>query len=436
MFRRFLTCLTALAVLPAGSATTEVASLTDAQQLSNLQSFDFAWSTIRDRHWDPEMNGLDWDAIRDELRPRVEEAATMSEVRDAMGEMLSRLGMSHYALIPGEVYEKLGRPGGQGAQDGTSGIDVRVIEGQALVTAVADGSPAAEAGVRTGWAITRVRGEPLETAIEIVAQEFEDRRFRDLALASLVMQELRGPVGETLELEFLDGEDRPVKLEWVLTEQPGRKVQLGYLPPLHVWIESRPLDETIGYIAFNMFIDPAHVMPAFNEAMESFMDADGIIIDVRGNPGGLPLMAMGMSGWLIAEKNRRLGTIYTREDEVKIVVFPRPTTYSGPVAVLTDGLSGSCSEIFAGGLKDLGRARIFGTRTTGAALPSAIERLPNGDALQYAFANYVSEGGEVLEGVGVTPHVEVEPTREELLRGEDPALDAAMAWIRERKRER
>ena len=66
----------------------------------------------------------------------------------------------------------------------------------------------------------------------------------------------------------------------------------------------------------------------------------------------------------------------------------------------------------------------------GAALPSVIEKLPNGDGFQYAFANYVSEGGEALEGVGVIPHVEVAPSRDALVAGRDPVLDAAVAWIR------
>jgi C-terminal processing protease CtpA/Prc len=66
----------------------------------------------------------------------------------------------------------------------------------------------------------------------------------------------------------------------------------------------------------------------------------------------------------------------------------------------------------------------------GAVLPSAIEKLPNGDGFQFAFANYVSEGGEVLEGTGVVPNTEVVPTRKALLQGRDPVLEAAIAWIR------
>ena len=98
-----------------------------------------------------------------------------------------------------------------------------------------------------------------------------------------------------------------------------------------------------------------------------------------------------------------------------------------------DGSSASTSEIFAGGLKDLGRARIFGTRSAAAALPSIIEKLPNGDGFQYAIANYVSEGGEALEANGVTPDVEVKLTRKALLAGHDAVVDAAVDWIKKQR---
>ena len=146
------------------------------------------------------------------------------------------------------------------------------------------------------------------------------------------------------------------------------------------------------------------------------------------------MMAMGMAGWFIEEKGRRLGTMYLRDNELKMAVLPRPDIYHGPVAVLIDGLSASCSEIFAGGLKDLGRARIFGSTTAGAVLPSTIEMLPNQDGFQYAFANYRSEKGDVLEGVGVIPDVEVYQTREALLQGKDRVLETALQWIGETKK--
>ena len=72
-------------------------------------------------------------------------------------------------------------------------------------------------------------------------------------------------------------------------------------------------------------------------------------------------MAMGMAGWFIAQPDQKLGTLYMRDTTLKFVVNPRLTTFSGPLAILVDGASASTSEIMAEGLKDLGRARIFGS---------------------------------------------------------------------------
>jgi carboxyl-terminal processing protease len=141
-------------------------------------------------------------------------------------------------------------------------------------------------------------------------------------------------------------------------------------------------------------------------------------------------MAMGLGGWLVTEPDRKLGTLIARDGKLSFALNPRDPAYTGPVVVLVDGLSGSTSEILAGGLKDLKRARVIGTRTMGAALPSMFVRLPNGDGFQYAFANYISSGGQPLEGRGVEPDEIVAPERKALLEGRDPAVDAAVRWIR------
>jgi carboxyl-terminal processing protease len=144
-------------------------------------------------------------------------------------------------------------------------------------------------------------------------------------------------------------------------------------------------------------------------------------------------MAMGLANWFVDQKDLRLGSLILRETALKFVLNPRAETYGGPLAILVDDTSASTSEIFAGGLQDLKRARIFGSRTAAAALPSVIEKLPNGDAFQYAIANYISESGRELEGNGVIPDVEAPLTRAALIAGKDPALDAALQWIRSQK---
>jgi carboxyl-terminal processing protease len=93
-----------------------------------------------------------------------------------------------------------------------------------------------------------------------------------------------------------------------------------------------------------------------------------------------------------------------------------------------DELSISTTEIFAGGMQALGRAQVFGVQTSGQALPSVPERLPNGDILYHAIADFLNPVGKPLEGAGVTPDHVVPLTRAALSARRDPALDAAIAW--------
>jgi len=406
-------------------------SLTAEQKRLNRESFEFIWSTIRDQYWDRTFGGIDWTAVHDEFRPRIEQATTMAETRTLMGQMLARLGKSHFAIIPADVYGDLDSHEEGGVA--SAGLDVRVIENRALVTSVEEGSPAAAQGIRPGWEILTIDGTDLAPRIEKVAELYRSATTRELYLARSVLAKLAGDEGSRAHVQFRDGAGAQVAREIERIQPRGTLAKFGYLPPSYVWIKSRRIAGDVGYIAFNLFLDPARLMPEFGSAVRACAECAGIIIDLRGNPGGLGIMAMGMAGWFIDKPDQRLGTMYTRQAPVKFAVNPRPPVYHGPLAILVDGCSASTSEVFAGGMKDLGRARIFGTRTAGAALPSAIDRLPNGDALQHALADYISEGGRTLEGVGVIPDVEITLTREALLAGHDPVLDAAIKWIHARK---
>src|SRR5260221_2844309 len=223
-----------------------------------------------------------------------------------------------------------------------------------------------------------------------------------MMLARAMTSRLNADSNGIVQVQFLDSSDKKVDLEIAEGSPRGARSKFGLLPPQYVWVESRKLEGNVGYIAFNMFLDPARLMPAFEEAIKSFRECDGIIIDIRGNPGGIGIMAMGMAGWFIEQNGLRLGTMLMRQTPLNFVVNPRLPTFRKPLAILVDGASASTSEIFAGGMQDLKRARIFGTRTAGAALPSFIEKLPNRDGFQCATANYISESGKTPDGIRVT----------------------------------
>ena len=163
--------------------------------------------------------------------------------------------------------------------------------------------------------------------------------------------------------------------------------------------------------------------------MREHAAAPGIVVDVRGNPGGIGTMATMFAGFLVDRPGLKLGTMTTRDGSADFTINPQTPHFAGKVAILVDGFSLSTSEILARGLQDLGLARVFGQPTPGAALPSTVTRLPNGDLFQFAVADYVSVNGDRLEGVGVTPDEIVPLTRVDLLAGRDAPLDAALKWI-------
>jgi carboxyl-terminal processing protease len=98
-------------------------------------------------------------------------------------------------------------------------------------------------------------------------------------------------------------------------------------------------------------------------------------------------------------------------------------------------MTGSASECFSGGLQSLGRARVFGETTMGQALPALFDRLPNGDVLIHAWGDFVTGTGVRIEGRGVVPDEPVALTRSQLLAGRDAALEEALAWIDQVRKE-
>lgn len=459
-------CQTAKSVTSTPTAVVS-APLTPAQRQANVESFDLVWQLVRDRHYDPKLNGVDWNAVRDELRPKMEAATTEEQARAILTDMISRLGQSHMAVLPAEAYTAEenetadakapaaagdvaakgtaavatgGAAGGAAAsaggaadeeseQPGTVGIDVRVEKGRAFVTSVADGSPAAIAGVRMGWEVVSVGRANVRKGLSRMAQE-EGVGMPISAIQSMQIRSLvNGEVGRTVHVGFLDGQDKAVTKSLVAVKPDGVAVKFGQLPEVNLELRKKLLPGDIAYISTNIWLDPIRTMKFVESAINEYPTAKGFIIDLRGNPGGLGVMAMGMGGFFVTERNQVLGEMKMRQGNQRFILNPRKPSFTGPVAILIDDLSASTSEIFAGGMRDIGRARVFGTRSAGAALPSVIEILPNGDRFQYVFANYTSANGSVLEGNGVVPDVVVPFDRAALLRGEDPVVEKARAWI-------
>jgi carboxyl-terminal processing protease len=233
----------------------------------DLDSFEKVWTTIRDKHWQVKPGGLDWQAIHDEYRPRVEKAASHDEARAVIQQMLGRLKQSHFAIIPAVVYSALDDDGaGPGViGSGTTGIDVRVLGGHAVVTSLDPGSPAEKLGVRPGWQIERTHGIDLEP---LIRQGRSNPAVHELQLTRAMLARLSGPIGGKLDAVFLDGAGKTVNMSLDLTAPRGTPSGFGNLPAQYVWVENKKLGAT-AYVRFNLFLDLPHVMASFQQTVEN-----------------------------------------------------------------------------------------------------------------------------------------------------------------------
>ena len=192
-------------------------------------------------------------------------------------------------------------------------------------------------------------------------------------------------------------------------------------------------------LTFNVWMFP--IMQPIAAAVDENRDADGFIIDLRGNPGGVGGLSMGIAGQFIDEP-ASLGDMITRDTTMHFRVNPQRSTpdgrlvkpFAGPLAIIIDNASASTSEIFAAGLQQLDRATVVGRNSAGAALPALVINLPNRDRFMFAMANFTGPEGKSIEGGGVKPDLEVALTRDELLEVGDPDLATAVEWILDEER--
>ena len=421
------------------------------------QAFEIVWQTVRDYHFDPTFGGVDWMAVHAEFAPRVERVQSDRELHVLLQEMLNRLGRSHFVIIPPESIpadvpdepddaddadeeathkspEQKRAPPTLEALNVTEqltngiGIDLRIINGAAVITRVEPESSAARAGLRPGFVVRSVDGRLMSTILRQFARASVYQPIIKHQLpAEIVISYFNGPPGTSARIAYLDALNRVHRVSVPRERLKGEmSPAVQALPPLFVEFETRRLQDNIGYIRFNLFAIP--VLAKFCAALRELSDAPGIIIDLRGNRGGILGVLYGMGG-LLEPYAVSLGTMHTRGGVLSFQAIPQKHLYTGQVVVLIDGETLSAGEMFAAGLQETGRAMIVGERSAGATLPSVAKELPTGAILQYAFADFRTPKGNLIEGHGVDPVIAVKLNRAALLAGHDSQLEAALKVI-------
>ena len=390
----------------------------------DVKSFDVVWKTVNERHFDATFAGTDWQAMRDRYRPQLVSSSDTDAFERITNRMLFELRLSHL-LVATETRLKTVMPRLFAA--GSPGIDVRWRQRRAVITRITPGSSAHEAGLAPGYAITRIGGRDVHAIVRAAeALPPYNVRNRNATLANYLLGHLNGPPGTSVSIRY--GDDRSREQEAVLIRQTrgAGTIVSDAMPPVFIEFESRRLAHDIGYVWFNHFAAP--VDSAFVDALETMRDTRGLIVDVRGNPGGYFRVMDTLIANLISVETV-LYRFRFRDRTVTRTVSPAKRPYRQPVVVLIDETSMSSSEHFAACLQAIGRAIVVGARSPGYLLGAHWIKLPNGLSFMHTILEPIPFGGRTVEGKGVRPDLAIALDREALLAGRDAQLEGAIARL-------
>jgi carboxyl-terminal processing protease len=390
------------------------------------QTFIMVWRTVYETYFDATFGGVDWLAVREKYRVRLAAARDKAALLSLLQDMLGELRRTHFAIIPREaaVFNPSER-----VRIGTAGTEVAFADGKVVVTEVKPGSTGAAAGLHPGDIVDKVDGVSLDATLAMLRKSGLNASRSSLYVTEYVESRLSAAVGCQVKLEVsapaAAAKPRPLAVTCAPNDAQWSE-PIGYFPSVPIHCDAHRDPDGVALLQFNIFVPP--VMRKVRALYRQLRPGDALIIDLRGNGGGISTMASGMSGWL-CRNEFVLGSMHQREGDAELDVYPQRGVFDGPVAILIDGRSASTSEILAAGLRDRHRARLFGEPSAGAALPSVFKSLPTGDLFQFAVADVKSPSGALLEGNGVVPDVEIVRTAADLAAGRDPVLQAARAWV-------
>lgn len=289
-------------------------------------------------------------------------------------------------------------------------MSYNAVTNTVTVMEVYDGSPAEEAGIREGDILREVNHE------DISILDFE----------TVVDEYIKGEEGTYVNLTFeREGEELSFQVE-------RRQVEITTVKSSELALGN---GKKAGYINVSSF--EKATVNQFKEAMDSFDndDYEGIIIDLRDNPGGVMNSAVMMADYILPDDIARFSDhdydgeyrgrtllLYTENLKGKDSAYYSSDKHSvdKKIVVLVNANSASASEILTGALKDYGAATVVGTETYGKGIVQSIVPLSDGSAVKFTTKSYFTPAGGEIHGVGIAPDVKVEAGEELLEKGADP----------------
>jgi carboxyl-terminal processing protease len=389
------------------------------------QAFDFVWETIRDHYYDPKLHGADWNAVRARYQPLALKALDDEAFWDVLDRMAGELRDAHTRVeSPSRVaLRKLD-------QVISLGVSFVQIAGRLAVATVHPDSDAWWAGVRPGMTLATIEGEDAQAAYRrLMAETRLDSTERSRHLRAM-RRITAGTEGSKIRLGFERADGTRFEMDLARRKVSTRPTA-----------SHRVLPSGFGYLRLTQWT--LGVMPRAMEGLDALRNTPGLVIDLRGNPGG-SLHAVNAMLERFFEKPTHLGRVLTRSGKpvslffgaVEVIkltseVGGSASAYKGPVVILVNATSGSGSEFFAATMQAAGRAVVAGEPSCGCLLGFlGYARVPGGAELAYSEVGFVMSNGKRIEGEGVVPDHLIPLTVEDLRLGRDRTLEQSQEILR------
>ena len=340
------------------------------EQVVPQRLFEKTWKVIYKEYYEPSLNNQNWYRWKDHYKGKIK---TDEDARIAIDTMIASLNEPYTRFMSQKDFEDL-------TSSITSkiygiGVNIYSNSGKIEIFNVMPATPADFAQLKQGDIITAVNGK------EINGMNVSD-------VAALV----RGPENSVVELTILRNNKK-------ITKKIKRKeIKIKS-------VKSSVLDNHIGYIQILSFMSGT-TPNEFVEALENTKNADSLILDLRGNTGGLLDNAVFIADMFIND-GTIVDIIYRNGYKKSIKAKDERLTMQKPVVVLVNGASASASEILSGALKDYHKATLIGRKTFGKGLVQKVVPLPNQTGVNVTIARYLTPNGTDINKLGIKPDIEV-----------------------------
>ncbi|MBQ8887377.1 MAG: S41 family peptidase [Candidatus Gastranaerophilales bacterium] len=356
--------------------------------------YDMVWKIVNTKFLDQTNNGQDWYRWRHKYDDKIK---TPEDAYVAIETMVASLNDRYTRFVtPREFEEEKSMI--KGSLYGI-GVQIGLRDGKVLIISPIEDTPGEKAGLLAEDEILSIDGAST----------------KDMSIDKAA-DKIRGKKGTTVEL-LIKRKGSPDKVYKVVRDEIKIKSISKKLP------DSFKLDESIGYIRLSSFM--GHSVPAdFQDLLVQYKDKEGIIVDLRGNTGGLLSNAIKISDFFLDDEI--IVSTVDRDGYKDTARSTRRYFSTQPLVVLINKGSASASEIMSGALKDNQRAILVGENTFGKGVVQEVKSLaPFKAGLNITIQKYLTPNGTDINKKGISPDIEIKLSEEDIKAKDDKQLKKA-----------